>query len=449
MLIAEKIENGLIKALTRPQNYVLKGKVNKVVGLVLESDGPKAPIGEICILKDRNGKEVTKTEIVGFKDGRKILSMVLGDLSSISPGMEIEATGKTLSISVGDGLLGRIVDGLCNPIDGKGLIRSRETRSIYAQPPNPLQRSRITEPIYTRIRAIDGMLTIGKGQRVGIFSGSGVGKSTLLGMIARNTSADINVIALIGERGREVKEFIERDLGDEGLKRSIVVVATSDAPALVRVKAALVATTIAESFRDRGLDVMLMMDSVTRLAMAQREVGLTIGEPPTTKGYTPSVFSTLQKTMERAGTSNVGSITGLYTVLVEGDDMNEPIADAARGILDGHIVLSRKLASLGHYPAIDVLESISRVRNDIITLKHKDSASMLAELLATYKIAEDLISVGAYQKGINLKTDKAVAFNDIINMFLMQKSDEVSEFEETTASILSIKEMIDQTSLKK
>lgn len=449
MIVSEKLEKSLQNVLKHPQNFVLKGKVTKVVGLVLESDGPKAPIGEICTLRDREGNEITKTEIVGFKDGRKILSMVLGELSNIAPGMEIIATGKTLSINVGDNLLGRIVDGLCKPIDGGAPIKSREIRSIYAQPPNPLQRKRITRPIYTGIKALDGMLTIGKGQRVGIFSGSGVGKSTLLGMIARNTTADINVIALIGERGREVKEFIERDLGPEGLKHSVVVVATSDAPALVRVKAALVATTIAESFRDRGLDVMLMMDSVTRLAMAQREVGLTIGEPPTTKGYTPSVFSTLQKTMERAGTSERGSITGLYTVLVEGDDMNEPIADAARGILDGHIVLSRKLASLGHYPAIDILESISRVRNEIISSEHFGAAQLITELVATYKNAEDLISVGAYQKGINHNTDKAVAFNDIINEFLKQKSDEAYDFEDTYDEMMKIRDMIEQFGAKK
>jgi len=449
MTLTDRLERNLIEALKQPQKFVLKGKVTKVVGLVIESDGPKAPIGELCSLRARDGSEITKTEIVGFKDGRKILSMVLGELSKIAPGMEIIATGKTLSISVGDNLLGRIVDGLCNPIDGGQSIKSNEKRSIYALPPNPLQRKRITEPVYTRIKALDGMLTIGKGQRVGIFSGSGVGKSTLLGMIARNTTADINVIALIGERGREVKEFIERDLGVEGLKRSVVVVATSDAPALVRVKAALVATTIAESFRDRGLDVMLMMDSVTRLAMAQREVGLTIGEPPTTKGYTPSVFSTLQKTMERAGTSERGSITGLYTVLVEGDDMNEPIADAARGILDGHIVLSRKLASLGHYPAIDILESISRVRNEIISGEHFASARLIGELIATYKNAEDLISVGAYQKGINHNTDKAVAFNDIINNFLKQKSDEAYDFEDTISEMLKIRDLVEQFGVKK
>ncbi|MDP2366289.1 MAG: FliI/YscN family ATPase, partial [Ignavibacteria bacterium] len=292
--------------------------------------------------------------------------------------------------------------------------------------------------IATGVKAVDGLLTLGKGQRVGIFAGSGVGKSTLLGMVARNTSADINVIALIGERGREVREFIEKDLGKEGLQRSVVVVSTSDAPALVRVKAGLVATTISEYYRDRGMDVMLMMDSVTRLAMAQREVGLTIGEPPTSKGYTPSVFSLLQKTMERAGTSKVGSITGLYSVLVEGDDMNEPIADSARGILDGHIVLSRKMASMNHYPAIDVLESVSRCMNDVVQPEHYETSKMLVELIATYRSAEDLISVGAYQKGTNHKLDRAVALNDSINSFLRQRIDDAAIYNETVSGIINI-----------
>ncbi|MFW6276776.1 MAG: FliI/YscN family ATPase, partial [Bacteroidota bacterium] len=335
-------------------------------------------------------------------------------------------------------LLSRVVDGLGNPIDGIGEINTNSYRSIYAQPPNPLQRQRIREPVSTGIRAIDGMLTLGKGQRLGIFAGSGVGKSTLLVMIARNTSADINVIALIGERGREVKEFIEKDLGEQGLKRSIVVVATSDSPSLVRVKAALTATTISEYFRDRGLDVMLMMDSATRLAMAQREVGLTIGEPPTTKGYTPSVFSLLQKTMERAGNSDKGSITGLYTVLVEGDDLNEPVADAARGILDGHVVLSRRLASMGHYPAIDVLESISRVKNDLITADHSKASMDVQEMLATYHEAEDLISVGAYKNGTNPRIDRAIALNRDINAYLKQGIDEADNMDETISKLMTL-----------
>ncbi|MFP4528272.1 MAG: flagellar protein export ATPase FliI [Candidatus Kapaibacterium sp.] len=418
------------------------GRIRKVVGLVLESEGPKAPIGEVCVLRDHNKNEVSRSEIVGFVDENRILSMVLGELDKISPGMEIIATGESLNIKVGDSLMGRILDGLGHPLDGAGPVRNFERRSIYAHPPNPLLRQRIKKPIATGIRAIDGMLTFGKGQRVGIFSGSGIGKSTLLGMIARNTSADINVIALIGERGREVKEFIEKDLGEAGLSRSVVIVATSDTPSLVRVKAALVATTVAEHFRDQGLDVMLMMDSATRFAMAQREVGLTIGEPPTTKGYTPSVFSLLQKTMERAGTSEHGSITGLYTVLVEGDDMNEPVADTTRGILDGHIVLSRDLASMGHYPAIDSLQSISRVRRDVISAEHYKAAQKLQELMAIYREAEDLISIGAYQKGSNPRLDKAIELRDEINGFLTQEIEEFCDYEETLDRLLKIADKI-------
>jgi len=427
MIDSNILKKRFSKAIESTDTLEMVGKITKVIGLVIESEGPKSSIGEICFLKDRNGNVMSKSEVVGFKDNR-ILSMVLGDLHEISPGMRIYATGEMLKIKVGDILLGRVLDGLGNPLDDKGPIETDKKRSVIAQPPNPLLRKKITEPIATGIKAIDGMLTLGKGQRVGIFSGSGVGKSTLLGMIARNTSADINVIALIGERGREVREFIENDLGEAGLKRSIVVIATSDAPSLVRVKSALVATTIAEYFRDRDLDVMLMMDSATRLAMAQREVGLTIGEPPTSKGYTPSVFSVLQKTMERAGTSEKGSITGLYTILVEGDDLNEPISDAARGILDGHIVLSRKLASLGHYPAIDVLASISRLKKAVASPEHYKKTIKIQELIATYRESEDLISVGAYQKGTNKKIDKAIANIDRINDFLTQDVNETDDF---------------------
>ena len=437
MITPEIVKRRFEKAVKNTNTLQFSGKITKVIGLVLESEGPKAPIGEVCILKNRFGKEICKTEIVGFKDNR-ILSMILGEPTEIAPGMEIIASGEFLSVDVGDALLGRVLDGLGNSIDGLREIHTDERRSIYASPPSPLMRQRIKEPIATGIKAIDGMLTLGKGQRIGIFSGSGIGKSILIGMIARNTSADINVIALIGERGREVREFLEKDLGKKGLQRSIVIIATSDVPPLVRVKSALVATTIAEYFRDRGLDVMFMMDSATRLAMAQREVGLTIGEPPTTKGYTPSVFSLLQKTMERAGTSEIGSITGLYSVLVEGDDLNEPISDASRGILDGHIVLSRKLASLGHYPAIDVLESISRVRNDIVKSDHYEACLNIQELLATFRSAEDLISVGAYQKGTNKKIDRAIALMDTINEFLCQKIDESTSYEDTIEQLKKI-----------
>lgn len=407
------------------------GNLTNVVGLVLESNGPKAPIGQVCVLRDEKGRDVSKAEIVGFKEGNKILSMVLGDTNNISPGMEIISTDEEFKINVSTQLMGRVLDGLGEPIDGLRVAANQEKRSIYATPPNPLFRKSITEPLFTGVRAIDGLLTIGKGQRAGIFAGSGVGKSTLLGMIAKNSSADVNVIALIGERGREVKEFIEKDLGEEGLKRSVVIVATSDQPALVRVKAALVATTIAEFFRDQELDVMLMMDSVTRLAMAQREVGLAIGEPPTTKGYTPSCFSIMQKVMERAGTSDKGTISALYTVLVEGDDFNEPISDAARGILDGHIMLSRNMANLGHYPAIDTLESISRVMSKVISKEHLLAARRVKELLANYRTSEDLISIGAYQKGTNPKTDMAIQMNDKINQFLRQEENHTNEFDET------------------
>lgn len=438
MLNTDSIRQRISETLDSTQMMRMSGRIVKVVGLVIESEGPKAKIGEVCLLKDRHGNIVNRSEILGFKDKNRILSMVLGDLESISPGMEIISTGEALSINVSEEMLGRVLNGLGEPIDGGRPIRNTLRRSIYANPPNPLQRKRIQEPISTGIRAIDSMITFGKGQRVGIFAGSGVGKSTLIGMIARNTSADINVIALIGERGREVKEFIEKDLGKEGLQRSVVIVETSDTPPLMRVKAALTATAIAEYFRDDGLDTMLMMDSVTRLAMAQREVGLTIGEPPTSKGYTPSVFSVLQKTMERAGTSDKGSITGLYTVLVEGDDMNEPIADAARGILDGHVVLSRKLAHRGHYPAIDILQSISRVKNDIIDDEHKQASLHVQELIASYTAAEDLISVGAYKSGTNKRTDRAIALNDVINDFLKQDIEEATSFTQSIAGLITI-----------
>ena len=414
------------------------GRLTQMIGLVLESNGPKVPVGEICTLRDNKGKEVSKTEVVGFKDGSKILSMVYGNTEDIYPGMTVVASGEKLKVNVGRELLGRVVDGLGNPIDGKGKIITAQKRSIYATPPNPLLRKRIEEPISTGVKTIDGLLTIGKGQRVGIFAGSGVGKSTLMGMIARNTSADVNVIALIGERGREVREFIEKDLGEAGLKRSVVIVSSSDDPPLTRVKSAYTATTIAEYFREEGLDVMLMMDSATRFAMAQREVGLTIGEPPTSKGYTPSVFTGLQKLMERAGTSEVGSITGLYSVLVEGDDMNEPVSDTVRGILDGHILLSRELAARGHYPAIEVLGSISRVMRDVITSQHSKSAYELQKMLATYKKSEDLISVGAYKPGSNPETDKAIQKIDAINNFLNQSTNELVSFDETVDRLLKL-----------
>lgn len=431
-MITSNLKRTKFESVLKNLNTLQKiGNLTNVVGLVLESNGPKAPIGQVCILRNEKGEEVSKAEIVGFKEGNRILSMVLGDTNNISPNMEIVSTDEEFKIKVSNHLLGRVIDGLGEPLDDKKSYPIQEKRSIYASPPNPLKRKSITEPIFTGVRAIDGLLSIGKGQRVGIFAGSGVGKSTLLGMMAKNSSADVNVICLVGERGREVKEFIENDLGEEGLERSVVVVATSDQAALVRVKAALVATTIAEYFRDQGLDALLMMDSVTRLAMAQREVGLAIGEPPTTKGYTPSCFSLMQKVMERAGTSDKGSITALYTVLVEGDDFNEPISDSARGILDGHIMLSRRLASMGHFPAIDTLESISRVMSKIVFDDHLAAARKIKELLATYRESEDLISIGAYQKGTNPKTDKAIEMYDKIVDFLKQDNYHSTPWEET------------------
>lgn len=410
------------------------GTIANVIGLTIESVGPQAAIGDLLHLYTPHGEHIADCEVVGFRDNR-IIAMVLGETHRLMPGMKLVTTGRTLTVAVSPALLGRVLDGLGRPLDGAPLPAPAEIRTIYASAPSPLERQRITSPLPTGIRAIDSMLTLGKGQRVGIFAGSGVGKSTLLGMLARHTSADVNVIALIGERGREVREFLEKDLGSDGLERSVVVCATSDQPALIRLKAALVATTIAEYFRDQGLDVLLMMDSVTRLAMAQREVGLAIGEPPTTKGYTPSVFALLHSVMERAGTSNVGTITALYTVLVEGDDMNEPIADAARGILDGHIVLTRKLAQQGHYPAIDVLQSISRIMDDIISHEHRHSAAELKELLAAYADAEDLIAVGAYTAGTNPLLDRALALRPALLNFLRQQKNEYTPFEQTIATL--------------
>ncbi|UUZ97289.1 flagellar protein export ATPase FliI [Paenibacillus sp. P25] len=382
----------------------VNGKVTQVIGLTVESEGPDASIGDVCYIYPFKGAEPLKAEVVGFKNNKVIL-MPLGELHSIGPGCDVVGTGKPLTVQVGHESLGKVLDGLGQPLDGTFLPSRMTHYSTNNVPSNPLKRPRVLEPISVGVRCIDGLLTIGKGQRVGIFAGSGVGKSTLMGMIARNTSADVNVIALIGERGREVLDFIERDLGPEGLARSVVIVATSDQPALIRIKGALIATSIAEFFRDRGLNVMLMMDSVTRYAMAQREVGLAVGEPPATRGYTPSVFATLPKLLERSGTGPKGSITAFYTVLVDGDDMNEPIADAVRGILDGHIVLDRHIANRGHYPAIDVLSSVSRVMKEIVPPEQQLAAERLKRLLSVYKDSEDLINIGAYQRGSNPEID--------------------------------------------
>ncbi|GMQ65035.1 flagellar protein export ATPase FliI [Vallitalea maricola] len=405
------------------------GRVTRVVGLTIESLGPKVRMGGLCLIHSGIDKASVLAEVVGFKENR-ILLMPLGDLEGVGLGSTVEALGQTLTVAVGDKLLGRVLDGLGNPIDDKEIIYTDTDYSIHNEPPEPLKRKRIKEVLPIGVKAVDGLLTIGKGQRVGIFAGSGVGKSTLLGMIARNTSADINIIALIGERGREVKEFIERDLGEEGLKRSVVVVATSDKPALVRQKAASTATAIAEYFRDTGKDVLLMMDSLTRFSMAQREIGLAIGEPPVSRGYTPSVFAVMPKLLERAGNAEVGSITGLYTVLVDGDDMNEPITDTARGILDGHIVLSRKLAYKNHYPAIDILQSVSRVMSEVADDRHKDMANNMKTVLATYKDVEDLINIGAYSRGSNEDIDYAIDKIKLVNNYLKQKTEEKFNFDE-------------------
>lgn len=405
------------------------GRVTQVVGLVIESEGPPVAVGDTCVvLRKRRG--ALRVEAVGFKE-KKVLLMPLGDMDGVSPGCEVIADQKSFSIRVGRELQGRIFDGLGMPLDEKGHVFSQIEYPIQAPPPDPLKRSRITLPLSLGVRSIDGLLTCGKGQRLGIFAGSGVGKSLLLGMIARNTTADVNVIALVGERGREVRDFIDRDLGVEGLKRSVVIVATSDQPALVRVKAALVAHAFAEYFRDEGMDVLLMMDSVTRLCFAQREVGLAVGEPPATKGYTPSVYAMLPRILERSGNSDKGSITGLYTVLVEGDDMSDPVADQVRSILDGHIVLSRELAERGQYPAVDVLGSISRVMMDIVPREHTQAAGKLRETLAVYKDAQDLINIGAYADGSNPKIDFAKSMVSHINEFLKQDMNEKAPYEKT------------------
>lgn len=396
-----------------------KGRVSKVVGLTIESIGPQVQVGEMCKIFPVKSDVPVMAEVVGFTENA-VLLMPLGDMQGISPGATVIASGNSHEVQVGDSLLGRVLDGLGQPIDDKEGLNVSRAYPVNNMPPNPLSRMRIREPLPLGVKVIDGMLTCGRGQRIGIFAGSGVGKSTLLGMIARNTVADINVIGLIGERGREVKEFIENDLKEEGLARSVVVVATSDQPALVRKKGALLSTSIAEYFRDQGKNVILMMDSLTRFSMAQREVGLAIGEPPVTKGYPPSVFAELPRLLERSGNSDKGSITALYTVLVDGDDMNEPIADTVRGILDGHIVLSRALANKNHYPAIDVLASVSRVMSSIMSQEHMKRVGIMRDLLATYKDSEDLISIGAYVKGSSRKVDYAIEKNDEINNFLKQ-----------------------------
>lgn len=412
------INFSLLNKKIEKNNYTYsEGIVNKVIGLTVEVEGIRAFVGEMCTVYGEKENPIP-CEVVGFRENNVIL-MPLGELVGIAPGCRVVPEGKPLSVKCSDELFGKVLDGLGNPLDGEG-IYGGTLYPLDTDPPDPLKRRRIKDVITTGVKAIDGFLTCGEGQRIGIFAGSGVGKSTTLGMIARYAEADVNVISLIGERGREVKDFLEKDLGEEGLKKSIIVCATSDKPALVRLKGAFTATAIAEYFRDKGKKVILMMDSVTRFAMAQREIGLAIGEPPATKGYTPSVFAKLPRLMERSGMSDKGSITAFYTVLVDGDDFNEPIADAVRGILDGHIVLSRALATQNHYPAIDILNSVSRLMPEIADDKHKEVASLARDLLATYKNSEDLINIGAYVKGSNKKIDISIQYYDEITSYLRQ-----------------------------
>jgi flagellum-specific ATP synthase len=408
--------------------YRLYGRVSRVTGMVVESIGPPSEIGELCRVSDTRMQREALAEVIGFHENRLVL-MPLSNTTGIRLGNRVEALGTLPSVGVGPSLLGRVLSGLGEPIDHKGPLGPLSDYPLYAQPINPMERSPIQTVLSTGVRAIDGLLTLGRGQRVGIFAGSGVGKSTLLGMMARNSKADVNVISLVGERGREVSAFIEDDLGVEGLSRSVIVVSTSDNPPLIRMRAALTATAIAEYFRDCGKHVMLMMDSVTRFAMAQREVGLSAGEPPSAKGYTPSVFAMLPQLLERAGQFRQGSITGVYTVLVEGDDMNEPIADAVRSILDGHIVLSRDLAAKNHYPSIDVLHSVSRLMKGLVSPEQNQLAGKIRDLLATHREAEDLINIGAYVKGSNQNIDQAIAFYDVILKFLKQRVGEGSSHE--------------------
>lgn len=415
----------------------VRGRIHRLSGHIMESIGPPAKVGDVCEVHASDGRIVGSAEVVGFNSGKNVL-MPLHELEGIAPGGLVTNTNAGFSFPIGESLLGRVLDAYGNPLDGRGLLYNAKMGPVLNTPPHPITRRMVDSPFVTGIRSLDGMLTFGKGQRVGIFAGSGVGKSVLIGMIARKTRAQVNVIALIGERGREVREFIEYQLGEEGLRRSVVVVVTSDQPAMARIKGALAATAVAEYFRDQGMEVLLMMDSLTRVAMAQREIGLAAGEPPTARGYTPSVFTFLPKLLERAGAGERGSITGLYTVLVEGDDLNDPIGDAARGLLDGHVVLSRRLSHRGHYPAIDVLASISRVMPRVITRQHYGMARRVQELMAVYAESEDLILLGAYAAGTNPVLDQAIKRVNRINGFLRQDVDDVTPFEEIESHLQSI-----------
>lgn len=422
--------------ITKYDTFRYMGKIEKIVGMTIEASGPTCNIGDVCRIYSKDMSSYINAEVVGFNK-ENILLMPYTDIEGIGPGSIVDNTGDKLVLKAGSGLIGRIVDAMGNPLDGGAAPECPDTISITGIPVNPFTRPPIKDTIELGVKAIDGMLTMGKGQRMGIFAGSGVGKSTLMGMIARKVKADVNVIALVGERGREVREFIERDLGEEGMARSVLVVATSDQPAMMRSKCPLTATAIAEYFMKQGKDVLLMMDSLTRYAMALREVGLSVGEPPIARGYTPSIYSNMPKLLERAGNFPEGSITGIYTVLVEGDDTNEPIADTVRGIIDGHIILSRKIAAQNHYPAIDILQSVSRLMSEIVPDEHKNAAGRLRNLLSLYNSNADLISIGAYKHGTNPALDEAIRKIDRINEFLMQKVDESYSLEQSVALLLS------------
>jgi flagellum-specific ATP synthase len=436
--MSEAVLEGAFEALKWSDLHARRGRVINLIGLIIEATGLEAEVGEVCEVETGRNRDSVPAEVVGFRDSRTLL-MPLGEMHGIGPGRAVTPTGRQFRVNVDDELLGRVLDGLGRPLDARGDAPAGSPLSTIAAAPDPMERPAIKDRVSLGVRALDALVPCGRGQRLGIFAGSGVGKSSLLGMIARSTSADVNVICLVGERGREVREFIERDLGS-ALTRSVVIVATSDQPALVRIKAAFTATTIAEYFRDRGNNVMLMMDSVTRFAMAQREVGLAIGEPPATRGYTPSVFALLPKLLERSGTNRNGSITGLYTVLVDGDDMNEPIADSVRSILDGHIVLSRDLAHANHYPAIDVLSSVSRLIGEVVSPDVRAAGQEVRRMMAAYKEKEDLIAIGAYQHGADPVTDIAIAKRDPINAFLRQRVDEPSTAEEADALLMQLGE---------
>jgi flagellum-specific ATP synthase len=438
----------LLERAAAAPRFSAHGRVTRVVGLVIEAAGLEVGLGELCRVTSLNEARSTLAEVVGFHE-RGVLLMPLGEMDGLHPGSAVTPLGRSFGVDVGPHLLGRVLNGLGHPIDGLGKLEVTERVPLSAEPPNPLDRQVIDTPLETGVRAVDGLLTVGRGQRIGIFAGSGVGKSTLLGMIARQARADVNVIALLGERGREVRDFLENSLGPEGLARSVIIVATGDQAALVRARGALVATAIAEYFRDQGKQVLLMVDSVTRVAMAWREIGLAVGEPPTTKGYPPSVFAALPRLLERAGNGARGGITGLYTVLVDGDDFNEPVADAARSILDGHVVLTRKLAAANHYPAVDVLESKSRVRDHLLGPAERKAANALLRAEAAFREKEDLISVGAYQKGSDLWVDAAVQLRDPMLAYLQQRPDESTPYAESRAQLAALATRIDAATARR